>query len=74
MGLSFSPPLCGNAYFNNPGLRERVTQDRKDAHARLIQALETHLTTDPISLLESISMGFPGSYSIYEVGKDRLLR
>lgn len=52
----------------------QFTQNVIPPQTSLIIDEETYIYADPTSLLETISVVFLGSYSIYEVGKDQLPR
>lgn len=74
LGLGFDPPWCGNAYDDNPELEDQVDKEASSALETLTRAIETHLTSTPDSMLQTVALGWPGYYTTYEVGEDKLLR
>ncbi|KAG9020168.1 hypothetical protein FS842_007540, partial [Serendipita sp. 407] len=40
LGLGYNPPWCGNAYFNNPGLRVRLAAKAKEVTEQLLEGIQ----------------------------------
>src|SRR6201999_210268 len=39
LGMGYHPPRCGNAYFHNSGLREKLRKQRKEIIAHLMHRI-----------------------------------
>ena len=69
--MGYSPPWCGNAYRNNPGLVERLKKQKKEILDRVMHGISTEVIMREGSTLHEVIVGPPNSHSrtVWEKGE-----
>lgn len=72
LGMGFYPPRCGNAYFSNPGLREKVAKQSRDTVERVMRGFEAEIISGCGLPLREVMVGTKswGSQTMWEKGDD----
>ncbi|KAG8849642.1 hypothetical protein FRC20_002262 [Serendipita sp. 405] len=81
LGVGFYPP-CGNAYFNNPGLRVRLAAKAKEVTEQLLEGIQREVMAPGGPCLQTVVVGetvyaygsngrFQKSRIIRRIGRDR---
>jgi len=71
LGMGYNPPWCGNAYFSDPGLADRLEKQRKEVLNRLMRGISTEVIMRESSTLREVIVGPPNGYpqTVWEKGK-----
>ncbi|KIM28394.1 hypothetical protein M408DRAFT_329466, partial [Serendipita vermifera MAFF 305830] len=76
LGMGFYPPRCGNAYRQDPGLRDKAAKQGRDTMEKFMRGIETRIISEKGSTLREVVVGSIswGGQEIWEKGEDGKLR
>lgn len=71
LGMGYDPPRCGNAYFGNPGLVDRLKKQKDEIIVRLMHGINVEVIMQERSTLCEVVLGprHWGSQIIWEKGE-----